>query len=352
MVALSTNTLLTGCHRVSSKENDKADMDGQKLTAIDARRVAREVTARIFEENMFGASDPAPRGTLRGIDVLPTSRVTQKLSRALQTILTSRGALPDLLRPQTFFEKLTMAKFFAPVPMPSPADKLAVGQYVPAELHDTISVIPPVWSGRTQITKDLLDQLSLPKGVYYAKSNSGSGTNDMFEIPPTDQNLERLARFSENWLTQKHGERAGEWWYDLIRPQNMIEPDLAVNPGESLSDWKFHTGGGNVLALQLDLDRGAAHRQLMFERDFTFIPEKMFFQTGEPVEKPARYDEIVEIVEAIAKPFEFARVDLYLVGDKIYLGEITLAPIGGQRLPISEKLDHLMGARWKSDFFD
>lgn len=326
-------------------------MDGQAYKPINARALAREVTRHVFEDNLFGATDPAPIGTLRGIDVLPTPRVTQKLSRAIQTIATARGAPPDLLNPRSFFEKLTMSKFFAPVPMPSAADKLAVGQYIPAELRDTVKVIPPVWFGRTPITAELLETIALPEGRYFAKSNRGSGTNDAFQIPPTPEMLERLNRFSTGWLKKSHGERAGEWWYDLIRSQNMIEPDMAPDPTESLSDWKFHTGGGRILAVQLDLDRSAAHRQLMFERDFTFIPEEMFFQTGEPIEKPANYDQVVEIVEAIAAPFEFARVDLYLVGDRIYLGEITLAPIGGQRLPRSETLDLLMGSRWDRGLF-
>ena len=327
-------------------------MDGQTHKGIEARRIARVTTKRIFEENLFGAAEPAPIGTLRGIDVLPTPRVTQKLSRAAQTVMTVRDAVPDFLAPQSFFEKLTIAKFFAPVPMPSPADKLAVGQFIPDHLRDIVKVIPPVWSGRDPINKKLLDALDLPDGRYFAKSNAGSGTNDSFTVPTTGQMRARLKQFSSGWLEKRHGERAGEWWYDLIRAQNMIEPDMAPDSDVSLSDWKFHTGGGKVLALQLDLDRSSAHRQLMFERDFTFIPEEMFFQTGAPVTKPPRYDEIVEIVEAIAKPFEFARIDLYLVGDEIYLGEITLAPIGGQRLPRSQKLDLLMGSRWQSRFFD
>lgn len=326
-------------------------MDGHTLTPVDARRTARAAVEQIFRDNLFGAAEPAPLGTLRGIDVLPTARVTQKLSRAVQTIITARGEMPDLLSPKTFFEKLTIAKFFAPVPMPSPADKLGCRRFIPEPLRSKIEVIPPVWTGRRPITAALLDSLKLPNGRYFAKSNCGSGTNDDFTIPPTAEMLERLERFSTGWLERRHGVRAGEWWYDLIRPQIMIEPDFAPDPTVSLSDWKFHTGGGRVLAVQLDLDRSGAHRQLMFDRNFEFIPEEMFFKTGEPIEKPSNYDAAVELVEAIAKPFEYARVDLYLVKNRVYLGEITMAPIGGQRLPKSKRLDGFMGDVWRGAMF-
>ncbi|TCL01391.1 teichuronopeptide biosynthesis TupA-like protein [Shimia isoporae] len=320
-------------------------------TRITARRIARETVKSIFEQNLFGAANPAPRGTLRGIDVLGTPTVTQKISRALQVFAAARNEVPDLTNPSTFFEKLTVSKFFAPVPMPSPADKLATGRFIPETAARHIRPVPGLWSGQSPITPEVLLQADLKPGRYFAKSNCGSYTNMQFTLPTTREVLEELEKRSTQWLSHEHGVRAGVWWYGLIRPQNLIEADLSPSVNSDLPDWKLYCGGGRVLAVQLDLDRHTNHRQLIFDRDFNFVPEVMFFPTGTPVRRPSGYRTIVKVVEDVAKPFEFARIDLYLKPGVLYLGEITLAPFGGQRVPQSEKLDRMMGDAWRSDFF-
>jgi len=320
-------------------------------SAFEARQLSRDFMDRVFDNNLYGAAEPAPAGTLRGIDVLPSSLVRQKLSRAAQIFSGARGRLPNFVTPTSFYEKLAIAKFFAPIPMPSAADKLGCGTYIAEEHKKDVSTIPPVWSGNTAITHDLLTKLDLPAGRYFAKSNCGSGTNDSFMWPASPEEIQLLAEKSGAWLQYEHGVKAGEWWYGLIRPQNLIEPDFAPTPDASLSDWKFHVGGGRTFAVQLDLDRSTAHRQLMFDRDFNFINEELFFQTGTPVSKPSQYDKALQVAEAIGAHFEYARVDLYIVEDAVYLGEITLAPIGGQRVPRSEALDEIMGGSWQSSFF-
>lgn len=38
---------------------------------------------------------------------------------------------------------------------------------------------------------------------------------------------------------------------------------------------------------------------------------------------------MTDIAQLIAKKFEHVRVDLYAIGDKIYIGELTFTPEGG-----------------------
>ena len=44
---------------------------------------------------------------------------------------------------------------------------------------------------------------------------------------------------------------------------------------------------------------------------------------------PKHYDEMLKIVNILAKDFLFVRVDLYEFEDKIYFGELTFTPAGG-----------------------
>jgi hypothetical protein len=312
---------------------------------------AKKALEQILEEGRYGTSEPAPAGTLRGLDVLPLGVLRQKFSRATIIHAGARNALPNFLQPRTFFEKLVIAKFFAPIPMPSPADKLGLRPYCATNNPRFVGPFDPVWSGRQAITADLLRQLDLPAGSYYAKSNCGSGTNFKFSVPDPEDRLFQLESISSGWLRGGHGVRAGEWWYGLIAPRNFIEADMSSGEG-SLTDWKFHTGGGRVFAVQVDRNRSTDHEQLVYDRAFSFLPEVLFFKTGQPETKPAFYEDMLAIAEDISKPFEYARVDLYEVNGRIYLGEITLAPMGGTRLPKSSRLDVFIGGQWQSPFFE
>lgn len=47
------------------------------------------------------------------------------------------------------------------------------------------------------------------------------------------------------------------------------------------------------------------------------------------IEKPSVLDEMLEISEKLSKDFPFVRVDMYIVGGKVYIGELTWLPQGG-----------------------
>jgi len=321
-----------------------------RFKKFELRAHAQSSLNKIMHEGLYGVKEATPLGTLRGLDVLPLGQILQKLSRATTIFAYSRGELPDFIKPKSFYEKLVLSKFFGPVPMPSPADKLSVASFIPEDLRERVKMIPVLWSGHVPITEALLQELNLAPGKYYAKSNCGSGTNFVFNWPADDKTVARLTALSQNWLKQVYGQKAGEWWYGLIRNQVFIEADFAPE-AKSLTDWKFHTGGGRVLAMQIDRDRASNHSQLMYDREHNFLPGKMFFKTGKPDSKPVFFDEMRDIAEQIGAQFEFARVDFYYESDQFYLGEVTLAPLGGQRVPVSSQIDALMGAAWISGRF-
>ncbi len=45
-----------------------------------------------------------------------------------------------------------------------------------------------------------------------------------------------------------------------------------------------------------------------------------------PVEKPVCLDRAMELAEKLSQPFPFVRVDFYLIGERIVLGELTFTP--------------------------
>ncbi len=325
-------------------------MANSALSTHELRVNVRLSLDRVFDQGLFGCNDPAPLGTMRGIDVMPLGEVRQKITRAGIIFQSAYEKPPCFHEPKTFYEKLTLSKFFAPIPMPSPADKLGVSQFIPSAVKSIVQPVPVMWQSSQALTEQSIAQAALKDGRYFLKSNNGCGSVSEIELPVTERRIKRLNRISQKWLKTEHGTKAGEWWYNLIGPKIFIEQGLGVKD-KSIDDWKFHTGGGKILAVQLDQDRSQDHRQLLFDADFNFINEELFFKSGTPIEKPDFFDDMRTAALAIAQQFEFARLDFYHADGKVYLGEVTLAPMGGQRPPRSATLNELMGQSWGSGLF-
>ncbi len=317
-----------------------------------ARQGARQQLEQIYERGLFGSAAAPPPGTLRGIDVMEHGEVAQKLSRANRILVGRYGRLADFLAPRGFFEKLTLAKFFAPVPMPSPADKLGVAQYIPPRLRPRVGPVPVLWSGCAPVTNATLEAAGARAGAsYFVKSNAATKQHQRILFPMSNDEETALAERCARWLGGRHGTRAGEWYYWVIRNRVMVEEDIGKD-GRAPTDWKFHCFGGKVGIVQLDFDRDADHVQVAHDRDLAPLDHELYFRTGPTISPPANYATLIECAEAIAAPFEYARVDLYNEPGGVFLGEITLAPFGGLRPARSETLDALMGRLWQTAMFE
>ena len=60
--------------------------------------------------------------------------------------------------------------------------------------------------------------------------------------------------------------------------------------------------------------------------------------------RPACFERMCKTAKALAKPFEFVRVDLYEVDNEIFFGELTFSPGAGMELPLPLRLDPPGGA--------
>lgn len=81
---------------------------------------------------------------------------------------------------------------------------------------------------------------------------------------------------------------------------------------------------GAVRFTQVDSDRHGLHRQNFYDRDWNRIEVTYNNNpTGEWEEPPGCYERMRGLAERIARHFEWVRVDLYLRGDEILVGETT-----------------------------
>lgn len=121
----------------------------------------------------------------------------------------------------------------------------------------------------------------------------------------------------------------GEWQYDLIKPQIIIEKLLIVNKSEIPEDYKMHFFNGKLNFTQVDMDRETNHRRNLYDPDWKLMPVRWSHKNGRHIDKPKVFNEMIEVGESLSKDFTYVRVDLYVVDDKIFFGELTFHPASG-----------------------
>ena len=62
------------------------------------------------------------------------------------------------------------------------------------------------------------------------------------------------------------------------------------------------------------------------------------------LKKPKNYKEILHVIDKLSEDFNFVRVDLFILGSKLYFGELTFTPTAGYLKFEDDKTDLLWGS--------
>jgi hypothetical protein len=307
-------------------------------------QLASEALAAILARPDGPFRRAAPPGTVRGIDFYRASRLLPALANALAQYERHHGRLPNLARPAAMTEKLLWAKFFVPVPVPSPGDKLAVGGYVPENLRGRIERPSRPWIGDGP---RLPGNDAVPPGDYFLKASHGSGFLMPLRYPLSDAQRELARSKAARWLATDYGTAWGEWWYAPVKRRVFLERRLG-DAGEDVPDWKLWVIGGRVRLVHVVRDRSRAPSMVHYTRDFERLEvTRTDFPPGPALERPRQFDALVEAAEAIGRAFCFARVDCYLPdAQRIVLGEITLCPDNARIAYRPLEFDYWLGEPW------
>ena len=296
------------------------------------RALASEVATSIVEQvRSLVATGKWPlqrsaENTLRGVDFYPRNDFMRALIQNAVNFKSTNGYVPCLASPTGFNEHINARMFFAPMPMPSLADKLAAKDHVKARLGDEF--LPAVaWIG------DEIGALIPPKlhpGRYVLKANNGCRFN-LFLTLPGDLSAKRdeIERRTTAWLTSRFGYDWGEWQYCTFKPKLFLEEFIDFNGVQTPDDYKFFCFHGKAWVIEVDVDRFTQLRSGFYTPDWKHIPVAY---RHAPIQRarPQNLDEMIQVAEAIANGMEFARVDLYTDGkSKLRFGEITFTPGDG-----------------------
>jgi hypothetical protein len=307
------------------------------------RRYVKQSLNKIFQQGLHGIRQQPPEGFQRGVEVLGEG-LLPAMTRSVRVYRRRHGRFPDLIAPKTFTEKQVLFKFFGLIPDPSPSDKLRSVGYVPAALRGSFQMPKRIWVSNRP---ELPNNGEVPDGNYYFKSNHSSGTNKPISYPISEVNKAEEERRADHWLSKIHNEHLSLWWYETMPRNVYFEEDLRMPNGDA-PDWKFFVCNGRVEIFQVDTGRHSQHIQTVYERDGTFIDQELYFDSGSPIEMPDFLPEMIALAEGIGRNFDFIRVDMFVLRNKIYLGEIGLVPNGATTRIRSTELDERLGSAWSA----
>jgi hypothetical protein len=221
------------------------------------------------------------------------------------------------------------------------ADKYLVREYV-AEQIGPSCLIPLIWHG---INPDDIPFEELPaKSI--AKTNHGSDGNIVLKRPFDRDQIKAKLR---GWMKSDYYWVFREAQYYRIKPQILVEHLLDDGFPDGPLDYRFWCFGGKPEVVQVD-----NHTHLLNAfydtswRNLRFA----YRQSGsqQEITTPCNFDEMLEIAASLSAPFDFVRIDLYSIQEKVYFGEFTFAPTAGTNKFDPPFWDAYLGDRWVFKF--
>jgi hypothetical protein len=159
---------------------------------------------------------------------------------------------------------------------------------------------------------------------YVIKATHGSG-----RVMFLDRNItERDAREFFADARKNFFYTVRETQYKSLERKIIIEENVSMSG--NVNDYKFFCVKGQVIYCQVDVDRFVNHkRALCTVPDLKIIPvQTKLLEIPENLERPPKFAEMMRVASELSGDFDFVRIDLYAVEDRIYFGEYTFTPGG------------------------
>ncbi|MFA0067593.1 ATP-grasp fold amidoligase family protein [Vibrio breoganii] len=228
----------------------------------------------------------------------------------------------SLDNPVGFAEKLAWTKIYSNNDlMTICADKYLVRKHVEKKIGSEYLI--PLLGVYDSVKEIDFTNLESP---YVLKVNHSSGGN-FFDLPGKPINKSKSLKEIDHHMGLNAYYFGGELAYKNIEPKIIAEKVLFDESGNLPNDYKFFCFNGKPHFVQVDISRFSDHKRDFYDLNWNLLPFTLNYENADTrVNKPKMLEQMVYIAEKLAKDFDFARVDLYVIADRIYFGEITFYP--------------------------
>ena len=238
--------------------------------------------------------------------------------------------------PQTFTEKLQWLKVNDYKPeYTKMVDKLAAKDYVAQRIGEQY-IIPTlgVWDSVEDIDWD-----SLPNQFVLKTTHGGGGCGVVVCSDKTHFDKEKAINKLETSMRSNAGRSYRERPYLNVPRRIIAEKYMAeckennILVSSDLPDYKFFCFNGEPHYCQVIRDRHTKETIDFYDMEWNHMPFVGLNPAAKngttPVTKPIHLETMKEICCRLSKNMIFCRIDLYVIDDKEYFGEITLYPASG-----------------------
>ncbi|WP_435235710.1 ATP-grasp fold amidoligase family protein [Psychromonas sp. PT13] len=230
--------------------------------------------------------------------------------------------IPRLLTPKTLTDKILYLKL-RPKHIQSKlrklvSDRIKVRDYV-SNHSSECELIPLLWTGKSL---GIAEWDALPN-KFVIKANHGSKMVMIVDKEIND--FHELSKITQSWLKLDYYKKGKEWVYKDLDKVLVVEEFIDFN-GDAPPDYKFFCLNGKVRFIQVDLDRYSGHSRNLYSKEFELLDVKYHFDKGYDIESPILLDRAIKIAEELSSELDFVRVDLYILDNTIYFGELTNFP--------------------------
>lgn len=248
----------------------------------------------------------------------------------------------NLKHPASYNEKIQWLKLNDRNPLYTQlVDKVAVRSYIKKSIGEQY-LVPQIGVYRSV---DEIRWDELPE-QFVLKANHTSG--DVLICTDSHSfDREKAIRQMQTWLQKNYYWYNREWPYKGVEPRIICEPYLVDESGYELKDYKIYVFHGEPKLIQVDFDRYTDHKRNIYTPEWEYV-DVMFHYPTHPeikIEKPKKLDEMLTLAKKLSAGMIHARIDFFVVEQKIYVGEITLYK-GGGFAPFSPESFALAMGEW------
>ncbi len=242
------------------------------------------------------------------------------------------GKRLNLDHPSTFAEKINWLKLHdRDERIVLCADKFLVRDFVSKTIGNQY-LIPLI--GVWDKAKDV-DVSALPN-QFVLKPNNSSGRVFICK-DKSSVDISKIKKTLAIWEKENLTKITGEWVYERIPFKIVCEKFLE----DDIVDYKMYYANGDFIATQVITDRKSCKRFAYMDKEWNLlnIRRKGVELPNEIPLKPQKYDTMIKIADKLSKEFVFCRVDLYVVNEEVYFGELSFYPNNGFVCYETEEMD-------------
>lgn len=249
------------------------------------------------------------------------------------------GKKVNLKKPVTYNEKLQWLKLYNRKPEYAIwSDKYLVRSYISKVIGSEYLIqLLGIYNSVDEIIFNQLPE------KFVLKVTNGSGTNIVCNSK-NNFDITTSKRLLRKWM-KRDGSRFGrEWVYSVYKPKIIAEQFIGDENGKPPKDYKIMCFDGKAKLIQVHNDRYGEHTNDFYDMNWIKTDIMQGVPNSDTNEiKPKCFDEMISISETLSKNTKFCRIDLYVVDNRIYFGEITLFPTSGFSLFNKQQYDIQLG---------